>query len=293
MMSFFKLPPAFQINTIFFAGMAFLVMIFSSKVPSWTNFFVLYASMAVGQVFLSKIPNTPFISFIKNIYFPTFSVLVAFDTIGELVPLINPGDIDHILLELDYKILGFYPYLSLQQIQSPIITEIMQMSYCVYYIMPFTIGIYLLIKKDKAEFHRALFLLLLCYYLSYIGYILFPALGPRFILADGLKPLKGLLFAENINSFLNYLEGIKRDAFPSGHVAISLVVLHIMWKNSKKLFYIFLLPVTLLIASTVYCRYHYFVDVLGGFALTVVTLLIGNLYYNFWLVKNGSSFFKR
>ncbi len=293
MMSFFRMPPAFQINTIFFVGMTFLVIIFSSKIPSWTNFSVLYASMALCQIFLCKITETSAVSFLKNIYFPIFSVLVAFDTIGELVPLINPEDIDYTLLELDYKLLGFYPYVSFQQIQSPIITEIMQISYCVYYILPFSVGIYLLIKKNKVEFQRAMFLLLLCYYLSYIGYILFPALGPRFILADTFQPLKGLLLAEDINWFLNYLEGIKRDAFPSGHVAISLLVLHIMRKNSKMLFYIFLLPVSLLIISTVYCRYHYFVDVLGGFILTVVTLLFGNLYYNFWLAKNGSSFSKR
>lgn len=291
---FFKLPPAFQLNLFFFSIILILVLTLYYKVPFWTNFCIIFSSMILFQYFLCKIAENRFINIIKNIGFPVFSVLIAFDTVGELIPIINPKDIDHILLELDYRILGFYPYLSFQKIESPILTELMQISYCVYYILPFVVGFHFIFKRDIIGFHNALFLILLCYYLSYIGYILFPALGPRYHIPELFSSeLRGIFFAETINNFLNNLEGLKRDAFPSGHVAISLVVLYIFWKNTKKTFYIFSLPVTLLIISTLYCRYHYFVDILGGILLTVVTLLLGNLYYNFWLNRNGNSFNKR
>ncbi len=290
---FFTLQPAFQLNIIFFTGMCFLLLIFSNKLPFF-NFFILYFSMILFQIFLFKIPENTLLSFIKNICFPVFSVLFAFDTVCELIPYLNPEDIDSILLDLDYSILGFYPYVYFERIATPFITELMQISYCVYYILPFLIGVYLIKNGNKKEFYRVLFILLFCYYLSYIGYIIFPALGPRYSIPHMFhNELYGLFLANRIKDFLNYLEGIKRDAFPSGHVGVSLVVLFLMLRYSKKLFWLSFIPVLFLIISTIYCRYHYFVDVLGGIILAVVSLVIGNLYYNFWLTRNENSIFKR
>ncbi|WP_353683370.1 phosphatase PAP2 family protein [Thermodesulfovibrio sp. 3907-1M] len=289
----FRLQPAFQLNIVFFTLLCLILLIFLDRLPS-LNFFILYASIVVFQIFLCKVPENVFISFIKNIGLPVFSVLIAFDTIGELIAYINPKDIDIALLKLDYSILGFYPYLYFDRIANPVLTELMQLSYCFYYIMPFMIGIYLIKNGNKQEFYRTLFLVLLCYYLSYIGYMLFPAVGPRYSIPYMFQnELNGLFLAHKIKDFLNYLEGIKRDAFPSGHVAVSLVVLFLMLKYSKKLFLLSFIPVMFLILSTIYCRYHYFTDVLGGVFLTVVTLLAGNLYYNFWLSKNGNTVIKR
>lgn len=290
---FLKLQPAFQLNIIFFTGMCLLLLIFSNRLPFF-NFFTLYASIVLFQIFLFKIPDNALLSFIKNICLPVFSVLIAFDTVGELTPYINPRDIDEILLKLDYSILGFYPYVYLEKIANPFFTELMQISYCVYYILPFLIGVYLIKNGNKKEFYRALFIVLFCYYLSYVGYMIFPALGPRYSIPHMFhNDLSGLFLADRIKDFLNSLEGIKRDAFPSGHVGISLVVLFLMLKYSRKLFWLSLIPVLFLIVSTIYCRYHYFTDVLGGIILAVVSLSIGNLYYNFWLTRNGNSFIKR
>lgn len=290
----FKIPPPFQLNIIFFIFTSLIVVIFSYKIPAWPDFLLIFISMAIFQYFLCKTKENGVLNFLKNVGFPLFSVLVAFDSVGVITPLVNPEDLDQFLMTLDYKILGFYPYIVSQKITFPLLTEIMQISYCVYYFLPFVIGVYILLKGYEMEFQRALFLLLLCYYLSYIGYLLFPALGPRYYVLDAFYiDLKGVFLAEKINSLLNSLEGIKRDAFPSGHVAVSLLVLYIMWEKNKKLFYIFFIPVILLIISTIYCRYHYFVDVIGGVFLTVVTLFIGRLYYNFWLYKNEISINKR
>ncbi|MCX8033811.1 MAG: phosphatase PAP2 family protein [Thermodesulfovibrio sp.] len=245
--------------------------------------------MAIFQLFIYQLNINKFISFIKNIIFPVFSVLVAFDTIGEITPYINK-DMDHIFLAIDYKIFGFYPYVYMEKFVNPYLTEIMQLSYCVYYFLPFILGFYLLKKGMQEDFQKAMFFVLLCFYISFIGYAIFPALGPRFSIAHMFNSeLEGILLADQINDLLNSLEGIKRDAFPSGHVGISLLILLILYKYNKKIFWITLPPVILLMISTIYCRYHYFVDVIAGLILTVVTLLVGNLYYNFWLIKNGNS----
>lgn len=154
--NFFKLYPAFQINIIFFIFLAIFVIIFRDKIPFWENFLIIFSSMALFQFFICKQINNSFMSFIKNIVFPVFSVLVAFDTVGVITPFINK-DIDLVLLELDYIILGFYPYLYFEKIASPLITELMQLSYCVYYILPFLLGVFLIKEKNGMNFIRFCF----------------------------------------------------------------------------------------------------------------------------------------
>jgi membrane-associated phospholipid phosphatase len=62
---------------------------------------------------------------------------------------------------------------------------------------------------------------------------------------------------------------------------IALIVLYLAWRFEKKLF-VFFLPLTLaLIISTVYCRYHYVVDVIGGMILTLITIVLGEKYYGY------------
>jgi membrane-associated phospholipid phosphatase len=95
--------------------------------------------------------------------------------------------------------------------------------------------------------------------------------------------------AEPVQKFLNYLEGIKRDAFPSGHTAIPLTVLYLAYKFRRRVFWFLLPVVSALIFSTVYCRYHYVVDVIAGFGLTLITIYLGEWYYAWWLRRQTGS----
>jgi membrane-associated phospholipid phosphatase len=87
--------------------------------------------------------------------------------------------------------------------------------------------------------------------------------------------LRGLFFSKGIRDTLNLLEELKYDAFPSGHTAVILITLFFSLKYRKKTFFFFLIPVLGLIFSTVYCRYHYVIDVLAGIALAGLCLYLG------------------
>jgi membrane-associated phospholipid phosphatase len=124
------------------------------------------------------------------------------------------------------------------------------------------------VNRRWLEFDRFSFSILLTFYLSYFGYLLFPALGPRYFLAhfhDIQLSGKGIYHA--IRDTLDGLENIQWDAFPSGHVGIALVYLHFAFRYFRRIFYVSCFVVLLLILSTVYLRYHYVVDVLGGVIL--------------------------
>ncbi|NTU43136.1 MAG: phosphatase PAP2 family protein, partial [Nitrospirales bacterium] len=138
----------------------------------------------------------------------------------------------------------------------------------------------------EEEFDRTLFFVLLCFYLSYVGYLLVPAIGPRYAMEHlQAQELKGFFLSGPIQGTLNLLEGVKRDAFPSGHTGIALTVLVLAYRYHRTIFRILLIPVTLLIFATVYCRYHYGVDLIGGVLLTLATFALGEVYYKFWLTR--------
>ncbi|MEW6161897.1 MAG: phosphatase PAP2 family protein [Nitrospirota bacterium] len=224
--------------------------------------------------------------FLYDLIFPIICVMVIFESLEWLVHYVNPEDIDPILIRLDYLIFSGHPMILLERIMSPLLTDILQLAYLSYYFLPITLGIVL--NNRRREFDRSLFLVLFCFYLCYLGYILMPALGPRYAITHlQTTELQGLFVAEPIQRFLDQLEGIKRDAFPSVHTAIASIVLYLAHRFKRRLFWVFLPVVPALIFSTVYCRYHYVVDVMGGFGVTILTIFLGERYYEWWLGGRG------
>jgi membrane-associated phospholipid phosphatase len=94
--------------------------------------------------------------------------------------------------------------------------------------------------------------------------------------------LPGVFLADTIRETLNALERFKQDAFPSGHTAVVLLVLAYAWRSVRGLFWICLPLVVALILSTVYLRYHYVVDVLAGFLLAGLCLVLERMTLTLW-----------
>lgn len=289
----FGLRPADLVTILFLVFLLILTIVFYRDLPRGFFLITLYAVLMISQVIVIRIKDKGKITGIYyDIIFPVICVLAIFDSLEWVVHYVNPEDIDPILIRLDYQIFNGHPTIMLERIMSPLLTDLLQLAYTTYYFLPIILGIALLKDHQRKEFNKSLFLVLFCFYLSYLGYILMPALGPRFTINHlQTVELEGLLVAEPIQELLNRLEGIKRDAFPSGHTAIPLMILYLAYRYKRKLFWIFLPMVSALIFSTVYCRYHYVVDVIAGFGLTIITIFLGELYYNWWL--NGQSKYQK
>ena len=287
----FGLRPADTITIIFLLFLSALTILFYQNVPKASFLIITYVVLVVTQVIIIRFKDRGnVIGFFHDLIFPVVCILIVFDSLGGLVHYINPKDIDPALIKLDYLIFNGHPTVILEKIMSPLLTDILQLAYATYYFIPVSFAAILLMNNQRDEFNRTLFLVLFCFYLSYLGYILMPAVGPRFTI-DHLQnaELRGLFIAEPIQSVLNKLEGIKRDAFPSGHTAIPLVVLYLAYRFKRGLFWILLPIVSALIFSTVYCRYHYVVDVIAGFGLALLTIFFGEKYYEWWLREQSGN----
>jgi membrane-associated phospholipid phosphatase len=280
---FIKLRPADALNFFTLISLTVLTVSNRSRVDHAPALVLLYSGLILVQALLFLFREKgELIHWTYHLIFPTISILAIFDSLEYLVHAINPRDIDPLLIRLDYLLFGGHPTVMMERIMAPLLTDALQVAYSSYYFLAVTLGAVLLIRKDEKAFDHSLFLIMFCFYLSYVGYLLFPALGPRFTMNHlQTTDLQGFFITRPVQELLNRLEGIKRDAFPSGHTGIALTVLYLSWKHEKRLFRIFLPFVAALIFSTVYLRYHYVVDVLAGFALAALTLLLGDAYYGY------------
>ncbi len=278
-----RVRPADLLNFLFLFFLTAVTAVFHQKIDSpWKPISLYLVLLLCQSVLILFRDRNGLLRLSYDIVFPVISIICIFDSLGWIVHSINPRDIDPLLIRLDYMLFHGNPSVILENIQFPLLTDILQLAYSSYYFLPVILGIALRAHSEDSRFERSLFLIMLCFYLSYVGYLLWPALGPRFsIHALQGTELRGWIVATPIRDFLNKLEGVKRDAFPSGHTAVSLVVLYLTFRFERRLFWIFLPIVAALIFSTVYCRYHYVVDVIAGVILTFITIILGETYYGY------------
>ena len=278
------LRPADALNFLSLTALTILIVFSGSRIPQAPYLILLYSGLFLVQALLLLLRHrSRFMHWAYHLIFPTVSILAIFDSLEYVVHAVNPYDIDQLLIELDFLLFSGHPTVMLEKMMHPLLTDALQIAYASYYLMPFAIGFVLLAEKREQEFDLALFMIMLCFYLSYAGYLLFPAIGPRFTITHlQSTDLRGFILTAPIQELLNRLEGIKRDAFPSGHTGVALTVLVLAFKFKKTLFWILLPFVAALIFSTVYLRYHYVVDVLAGVILTALTFSFGGAYYGYW-----------
>jgi len=216
---------------------------------------------------------------------PLLFIILIYESLGDLIQYLHP-DIDPLLIRIDYFLFGVHPTIWMEQWIVPWFTDIMSFAYVSYYFLPLILIMTLYLKNRRPGFNESIFVLTFAYYVSFIGYILFPAVGPRYAMVHLYSvPLEGSLLTDLVRDVLNTIEHNKRDCMPSGHTQIALMVLFLAHRYERFLYYVFLPLVCGLILSTVYLRYHYVIDLFVGAALAIGCLLVGPRLYRWWTNK--------
>lgn len=281
-----RIMPVQGLTIIFIIGLMTLTIIFHSRIPLWRSlvlfYFMLLAFIFILRYSIDKKICGKLSEFLFN-FSPIVFVILTYESLGSLIPHLR-SDIDHLLIKIDFYIFGQHPTLWMERFITPWFTDIMSLAYLSYYFIPVILISVLYLKDKTVEFNHAMFVLAFGYYLSFIGYILFPAIGPRFTLEHLYSiHLKGSFITDFVRDTLNALEHNKRDCMPSGHTQIVLMVLYLASRYERLLFSIFLPIVCLLIISTVYLRYHYVIDLFAGFLFAVISILVSNHIYKKWV----------
>jgi membrane-associated phospholipid phosphatase len=280
-----RLSPADKVVVSYLAVVAVLILVAMSRVDYWWWIVEAHIAAIAAVLLIARLPpwlSEPGSRFarVSHAWYPVILIPFTYAELEYLIPRIHPYDFDLELAAIDRWIFGTDPTVWLERVTWPALTELFQISYVTYYFLPLTLAIVLWRKGWFEEFYFLVFAVVLAFYLSYLGYIAVPAIGPRFILSDRQSfPLEGVLLFDWIRTTLNRAEGITRDCFPSGHTMLTIVVLECSRRFHKPTFWALMPAGTALILSTVYLRYHYVIDVIAGGLLGVVMLLFaGRLY---------------
>jgi membrane-associated phospholipid phosphatase len=255
-----------------------LVVGWWNRVPDAASLFAVHIAGAALVVFEVKRPNRT--SWLFRNWYPLPYVGFCYKEMAVLIPAVRHTDADQWLANLDFRIWHAYPTVWLERIQSPVLTEFLQTVYTLFVPAVLLVAVLLWRKRRYQEFQYYGFLIALGFLASYVGYLIVPARGPRFLLRHLQHiPLQGLWLFKGMQATLDRLESAYYDCFPSGHTLLTILA---WWGSrfiSKKVFWAYLAYTPFLIFATVYCRYHYSVDVLAGAGLGFVLILAAPAIY--------------
>lgn len=291
----------------FYMFMTILNIVYSSTISNWYILVVLNLLLIVIVFFIAYKDQNIESNVWKNLhlYYVVPLIFLTFKEVYVLIGAMHAMDYDHILIAADRFIFGGDPTIFLNQFAHPLLTEILQIAYGTFFFLPIILGVEYQLKKDCTKFQFIILTIVLGFFLSYLGYFLLPSVGPRFTLHDFDMTnieLKGLFLTDFLREIvnmgesipsgtLNPIEVVQRDVFPSGHTQMTLIVMYLAVKLKSKNKWFFLIDGTLLIFATVYLRYHYVVDLIGGLVFMVITMILGKWLFNYWQRKNNKPTF--
>jgi membrane-associated phospholipid phosphatase len=271
--------PVDKVILSYFGFAAVLILLWWRSLPEAP---VLLSLHVVGVLLLLAAIRYPCqVSLFFRHWYPVVFVGLCFTEMQILIPAIRPHqNADRWLADLDYALWHANPTVWLERIQSPLFTEYLQVVYTLF--VPAVLWIAFLLWKDRRddEFLYYAFLVSLGFLVSYVGYLVVPARGPRFLLRDLQHvPLEGLWFFRTMQGGLDRLESIAYDCFPSGHTELTILACWGSRKLAMPLFWPYFAYTSSIIFATVYLRYHYTIDVLAGAAVATILLAIGPSLY--------------
>ncbi len=292
-----ELKPLEFCTILFYAGLSLTNVVFASRVEQWYLLVIVNVLICSGVAWIGHYGNSHKTNFARILRY-TYPMPLIFITFKEIYLMVKPirgADFDWLLISVDKFLFGVNPTQVLYKISNPVLTELLQIDYALFYVIPITLIISLFMQQKFEEADYSVFSVVFGFYLSYIGYFALPAIGPRFTLHDFSQTnaeLPGLIVTNFLRELINSGESIpqgtinpaaivQRDVFPSGHTMMTLIVMYLSVHYKDRTRYI-LLPVgVLLIFATVYLRYHYVIDLIAGSLCMMLSLWLGKRVYGY------------
>jgi len=279
-------------------GVGLLILLFhNERVASWQLLVAAHgACMLVIHLLIlghAARPHNRLLDFLRHFY-PILLYAGLYRETGALNLMFVDHYLDSTFMQWDESIFGFQPSVRFMEALPYLpVSEIFYFFYFSYYVMIVGIGLALYLQRRERFFHYVS-IISFVFYICYLIYIFLPVIGslifhtrvPGFPNQDQI-PFYPLAYPPAVESgpFFHIMKIIYHyfeshgAAFPSSHVAVAICTLYFSWRYFPRIRLIHLVAVILLSLSTVYCRYHYAVDVPAGAVTAAVLLPLGNFLY--------------
>lgn len=217
-------------------------------------------------------------------WYPHLFFLFCFEELAYLMTLFTAHWQDAKLIAFDYWLTGVHPSVWLEQFATPVRNDAMQLVYFTYFAYLAIVGFVLYIRKDWYGYWSVMTYSMAGYMIGYFIAMFFPIESPWFSMAGWWKePLHGGPFTAMM-SFIEHYGRVRGAAFPSAHVTGATAALWGAWRFRRWVFWALLPLYVGMCLSTIWGRYHYCADVLGGIITGTLGYLIGG-----WIMKRGGA----
>lgn len=235
------------------------------------------------------------IDFFRHFY-PVILFLWFFSETGDLNRMFFTLYLDPTIVRWEQHLFGFQPSATFMEwLPYLAISELFYAAYFSYYIMIVGVGV-VLFRCDRSKFFHYISVTSFVFYICYLLYIILPVVGPPMFY---FQPTGQELPPDLRNAFPNpvYPDAVKAGplfqlmamlyrlfdspgaAMPSSHVAIALCTVFFSFHYRLRVRHLHLVAAILLCCATVYCRYHYVLDVLAGLLTAGLLVPLGHWLY--------------
>jgi membrane-associated phospholipid phosphatase len=254
-----------------------ILAIFHRNIPHDARYLVLHLAIGAAIIWLAKSASHSRNAALRlaRHWYPLPLYIFFFEELQGFVHAIFPGWLDRWFIAFDYNIGGVHPSVWLARFASPALNDYMQFAYMTYFLYLFVLPVILYLQRDRLAFWTVMVSTAIAHYSVYVISILIPVESPYYSLAAfNTKALPGS-YCTALVDLIERFGRVHGAAFPSAHVAGSMVAILAAWRYRRWLFWVCLPFFTSMCAATVYGRYHYVADVLAGLAVGTAGFIIG------------------
>jgi hypothetical protein len=242
-------------------------------IPRW-QFLAAAHAMLVGLVLLAPYARTsgPVGRFLGD-WYPMLLLAGLYGEIGVLT--LDAGfQNDWAIQRLEASVFGSQvSYRWIREMPVPWFSAVLHTCYLAYYAILYAapLGLWFSGRRDAAR--HAILGVMITFYLCYVAFLFYPVAGPRYAFdlphnaATEVGPAR-------LAQWLLDRGDSWGAAFPSSHVAASVVATGFALRYWRPLGLLLLLPTTGLVLAVVYGQFHYGVDALTGLVLAGIMLAV-------------------
>jgi len=242
-------------------------------VPNWQYLLGAHA-MLVGLVLLAPQARAagPAGRFLAD-WYPMLLLAGLYGEIGVLT--LDAGFQNDLAIQrLETAVFGSQvSYRWIREMPVPWLSAVLHTCYLAYYVILFgsPFGLWLSGRRDAAR--HTILGVMVTFYLCYVVFLFFPVAGPRYVFALAHNSATEVGPARFAQWLLDRGDSWGA-AFPSSHVAASVVATGLALRYWRPLGIALLLPTIGLLLAVVYGQFHYGVDALSGLLLAGIMLAV-------------------
>lgn len=266
----------------YFAWLLTIIALFHFHLAHPARLFALHLGIAAGIAALACAAarsENGFLRFARH-WYPLPLYIFCFEELQGLVHLIFQNWFDRWLIAFDYNFAGVHPSVWLARFANPPLNDFMQFAYMTYFLYLLILPAILYLQRERLAFWTVMTSTAIAHESVYVIAVLFPVESPYYSLASlQIKALHGGIFTAAID-LIERFGRVHGAAFPSAHVAGSMVAILAARRYRPWLFWACLPFFICMCVATVYGRYHYVADVLAGIVVGSIGWAAGQ-----WLME--------